>query len=162
MIGVFVGISNALDRVARLFMQGALATIVILFLMEVVARNVVGRSFTWVEEASVTFLGTWLVFIGAAHAKKIGMLISFEFLVQRLGRRSAAAAFVITELLALVFLGIVIVYGTRLSLANMMQPSPALRLPMGVAYFGIVVGCVIMAIHGIAAILQRVSGRSTA
>lgn len=159
MTAIVIRISNALDRVTRLFMQAALAIIVSLFLMEVVARNIVGRSFTWVEELSVTFLGTWLVFIGAAHAKKIGMLISFEFLVDRLGRRSAAAAFIITELLALVFLCIIVVYGMQLSLANMEQPSPALRIPMGLAYLGIVVGCVIMAIHGVAAVLQRATGR---
>lgn len=162
MTGFVIGFSDALDRLTRLFMQAALALIVVLFLAEVVARNVFGNSLTWVEELSVTFLGTWFVFIGAAHAKKIGMLISFEFLIQRLGRRSAAAVFVVTELLALVFLGVIIAYGMRLSFANMMQPSPALRLPMGAAYLGIVVGCAIMAIHGVAAILQRATRRSAA
>jgi TRAP-type C4-dicarboxylate transport system permease small subunit len=149
--------SDRLDRLTRGFMIVALGAIVVLFLGEVFARNVVGRSLTWVEEVSVMYLGTWLVFIGAAHAMKIGMLVTFEYLLQRAGPRTATVMLLASEVLIIVFLLVIVVFGLRLSLATMAQPSPALRLPVGLAYLGIVVGCGIMIVHTLAAILQRLA-----
>lgn len=147
-------LSDALDRLARVFVQVALAIIVTLVIIEVFARNVFGGSLTWVDEVSVTYLGTWFVFVGAAHAMKVGMLINFNSFVQHLAGRSAKAVFIVSQFLILVFLTVVIVYGTRLSASTMSQPSPALQLPIGIAYFGVVAGCAIMFIHVVAAILQ--------
>lgn len=149
--------SETLDRITRVFMQIALGIIIALFLAEVFARNVVGRSLTWVEEASVMYLGTWFVFIGAAHAMKVGMLISFEFLIQRVSRRVALFMFFISQTLILIFLLIIVFFGIRLSLLAMSQPSPALQLPVGVAYLGIVVGSGIMVVHSVASLLQGLS-----
>lgn len=156
--GVFTYVSDTVDRIAQILIQFALAAIVLLVLAEVIARNVVGTSFTWVEEVSMTFVGTWFVFIGASHALRAGMLISFDFLLQRMSHGLATAAFVISQLAIMVFLVIVIVYGMQLGLATMRQPSPALQLPMGIAYTGIVAGCALMALHTVTGIINRIAG----
>ena len=96
------------------------------------------------------------MFVGAAHAMKVGMLINFNSFVQLLKGAPSKAAFVVSHLLILLFLMIVIVYGLKLSIATMAQPSPALRLPIGLAYFGVVAGCVIMFVHAVASILQAI------
>jgi TRAP-type C4-dicarboxylate transport system permease small subunit len=149
--------SDAVDRVTRAFMIVALAIIVVLFLLEVFARNIAGHSLTWVEEVSVMYLGTWFVFIGAAHAMKVGMLISFEFLAQRAGPVAARGMFLVSQALILVFLTIIVVFGLRLSIATFAQPSPALQLPVGAAYLGVVAGCAVMILHVLASVAQALS-----
>jgi TRAP-type C4-dicarboxylate transport system permease small subunit len=153
-MGLVCRVSDALDRLTRIFIQVALAIIVTLVIIEVFARNVFSNSLTWIDEVSVTYLGTWFVFVGAAHAMKVGMLINFNSFVQYLEGRSARALFIVSHLLILVFLTVVIIFGVRLSFSTMSQPSPALQLPIGVAYFGVVAGCAIMFVHAMAAILQ--------
>ncbi len=151
-------LSDQLDRLTRGFVIIALAVIVSLFLVEVVARNILRSSITWVDEVSVTFLGTWFVFTGAAHAMKVGMLISFDYLSQRVPRRVMVPLFVTSQSLVLVFLAVIIFYGVRLSALTMAQPSAALQLPMGVAYLGVVAGCTLMFVHCVAAIAQKLAG----
>jgi TRAP-type C4-dicarboxylate transport system permease small subunit len=138
----------------------ALAIIVVLVIAEVFARNLFGNSLTWVEEVAVTYLGTWFVFIGSAHAMKVGMLINFDSLARLLRGGTAKAVFLVCQLLILVFLAVIVVFGVRLSLATMSQPSPALQLPMGMAYLGVAAGCAVMFIHAVAAVLQATAARS--
>lgn len=152
---VICRLSAQIDRVTQRFIQVALAIIVMLFILEVFARNVFRSSLTWVDEVSVTYLGTWFVFIGAAHAMKAGMLISFDSLLPRLPARLRASLFFVTQSLILVFLAVIIVFGLRLSAFTMSQPSAALQLPMGVAYLGVVVGCLLMVVHSLAAIVDK-------
>ncbi len=146
--------SESIDRAAKVFAQVALGMIVLLVLCEVVARNVVGRSITWMEEVAITYIGTWLVFIGASHAMKAGMLISLRIVLDRLDRRLAAAATAVTQCAVLAFLAVIVVYGIQLSTSAMGQPSPALQLPMGLAYLGIVVGCSMMMVHVVSSIAE--------
>jgi TRAP-type C4-dicarboxylate transport system permease small subunit len=160
-MGIIHRISNTLDRISQVFVQIALAIIVILFLAEAFARNVLRTSLIWVDEVSVTFLGTWFVFIGAAHAMKVGLLISFEALLPRLPRPLRSAAFFVTQAFILLFLMVIIVFGSRLALFTMSQPSAALQWPMGLAYSGVVAGCVLMVIHTVAGILSKVRNEGT-
>ena len=157
-MGIICRVSDQLDRLTQIFAQAALGIIVTLFVVEVFARNVYGHSLTWVDEVAVTYLGTWFVFIGAAHAMKAGMLISFEFLFQRLSHPIRTAVFIGSQALILLFLAVIIAFGTRLSALTMSQSSPALQLPMGLAYLGVVTGCTLMFIHSVAAIVQKLSG----
>lgn len=151
-------LSDQIDRLTQTFIQAALAIIVLLFILEVFARNVFRNSLTWIDEVSVTYLGTWFVFIGAAHAMKAGMLISFDSLLPRLPAPLRSIIFFVTQSLVLLFLGVIIVFGIRLSAFTMSQPSAALQLPMGMAYLGVVVGCLLMVVHSIAAIAHKVKG----
>lgn len=157
-MGLICRFSDRIDRLTQAFIQFALAVIVLLFLLEVFARNVFRNSLTWVDEVSVTYLGTWFVFIGAAHAMKVGMLISFDSLLPRLPPSLRSIVFFATQSLVLLFLGVIIVYGIRLSAFTMSQPSAALQLPMGMAYLGVVVGCLLMVVHSVAAIAHKIRG----
>lgn len=160
MTSFIIALSDALDRVARIFIQWALALIVLLVMSEVFARNLLGGSLTWVEEAAITFLGTWMIFIGASHAMKVGMLVNFDYFLDRLGSRVAPIVSAATQVAVFVFLAVIVVYGIKLSALAMSQPSPALRLPMGFAYLGVVVGCSIMIVHGLAGVLSKMAGRA--
>lgn len=150
-----LALSDGVDKVVRLFMQLSLAIIVLLVLAEVFARNVLDSPLFWIEEVAVTYLGTWFVFVGASHAMKIGMLISVELLRERLPPKAAALVFVAAQAAIVLFLIVIIVYGTRLTAMTLDQRSPALQLPVGLAYFGIVAGCAVMLLHSCAAVVAR-------
>ncbi len=89
---------------------------------------------------------------------RVGMLISVQFLVTRLGPRAARVCAKVSHLGVLLFLMVIIVYGWKLSVATLGQPSPALQMPMGIAYFGIVVGCAVMALHTVALLVVGEEG----
>ena len=158
MLKTVVAISNRIDSVVKIFMQIGLLTIVLLVLLEVFLRNVVGQSLYWIEEVAVTYIGTWFVFIGASHAMKVGMLIRLEFLVERLSEKAAKMVFIVSQLGILLFLMVLIVYGIRLTAMTLEQPSPALQMPVGIAYFGIVVGSGLMVLHTCASMIRRFQG----
>lgn len=152
-------LSNGVDAVVRPFMQLSLLAIVLLVLLEVFLRNVVGQSLYWIEEVAVTYIGTWFVFVGASHTMKVGALIRLEFLVDKLRARVATTVFIISQLIVLLFLVVIVTYGIRLTAMTLEQPSPALQLPIGIAYFGIVMGCSLMILHTAAFIFARFGGR---
>jgi TRAP-type C4-dicarboxylate transport system permease small subunit len=162
MVRLLVATSDGLDRLARAFMSWALGVIVVLVVSEVASRNLFNYSFTWLEEVTVTYLGTWLVFVGGSHAMKLGLLASVEFFVKLLPHRLAIACAVVSDCIIFLFLAIVIFYGSRLALLAGNQPSSSLQWSMGYAYLGIVVGACFMAVHVLAAAVDFGRIRTTA
>lgn len=162
MLRLLDGLSAAIDAVARVLMTVLLGAVVLLVIGEVFSRNLFNLSFPWLEEVTMTFLGTWLVFIGASHAMNRGMLASMDFVVARLPRPLALACALVSHVGMLVFLGIVIMYGIRLANAATSQPSPSLQVPMTYAYAGLVMGACFMWVHAVTRLLGLVFRRVAA
>ena len=151
---LIVAASAALDWFARLFMTLVFGAIVLLVVSEVLSRNLLSISFNWLEEVTMTYLGTWLVFVGASHAMKVGMLASMDFFVTRIPRGLGLVCAVVSHLGVLGFLLAVVFFGCRLALLASDQPSPSLQWSMGLAYLGIVVGASFMVVHTLAALVE--------
>lgn len=140
-------LGSAVDTGVRVFITNVLGAIILLVIGEVLGRNLLNISFYWLEEVTMTFLGTWLVFIGASHAMKSGLLVSMDFVVARMPRPMALACSLVSHLGILIFLLVLIVYGARLAHLASDQPSPALQISMAFAYFPIVLGACFMVLH---------------
>jgi TRAP-type C4-dicarboxylate transport system permease small subunit len=151
-------LSSAVDAFIRGFITVDLGLIILLVLGEVLSRNLLNFSFYWLEEVTMTFLGTWLVFLGASHAMKVGLLVSMDFLVTRLPRPVALVCSLTSHLGILLFLSVLIVYSARLAHMASAQSSPALQISMAFAYLPIVVGACLMSLHTIVGLGRLVSG----
>ena len=144
---------RALDvRVAR-WERGAavalLAVTVVIVILQVFFRYVLNSSLSWSEEAA-RYLFIWAALLGFSSSVEAGRLFSFDMLAARLppaGRRLCAALF---ALAAVAFLWALVVHGGSLVAKTMSQSSPAMGMPMAIAYAALPVGGVLIALHFLA------------
>jgi TRAP-type C4-dicarboxylate transport system permease small subunit len=121
--------------------------------LQVICRYLLGASLTWSEELARYSL-VWITFLGAGTAMKRRAHMGLEAAVGWLPPKVQELAKLVTLLSILGFLGVATVQGVRLALFNMSQHSPAMGIPMGIAYFAIPIGCFFMLVHGVEQMLN--------
>jgi TRAP-type C4-dicarboxylate transport system permease small subunit len=128
-------------------------------ILQVVCRYVISASLTWSEEFA-RFSLVWITFLGAGMAFKRGAHMGLEAIVKTFSPKSQTVVKLLTLLVTMGFLSIVTLKGIELAFFNLDQHSPAMRLPMGVIYFAIPTGCLIMLIHVFEEIVALLPNRS--
>ena len=77
---------NFLNNIESYVCRVLLATFVCLLFTQIIAREVFGFSFSWIEELS-TYMFVWFVYLGASYAAKMGahnrVTFQFKFLPKR-------------------------------------------------------------------------------
>lgn len=133
-----------LDNIEKYFLVTLLPIMVVIVFVQVVFR-LLGRSLPWSEEAS-RYIMVWATFIGASLGVKEGAHIGVEALTGIMPKGLARIVAIVTTLLCILFSIVVIVYNFELmsTQIQMGQVSPAMQLPMWIAYLGITVGFVMM------------------
>jgi len=124
-----------------------LAMIVVVFL-QVFFRYVVHYSLPWSEELA-RYLMTWVVFVGASMGAKEGVHIGVAAFVNIMPRWFQKADIIFSGLCSIIF-GLATSYVGYLAvarIAKMGQISPAMEIPMWIAYLPICVGSFCMAIR---------------
>jgi C4-dicarboxylate transporter DctQ subunit len=138
-------------------------TMTLVVATQVICRYLLGASLTWSEEAS-RYLLIWITFLGGSTAFKRGLHTGFDAVARALSPEARRAARLATLLAIVIFLLIVGLKAIQLSLFNMAQRSPAMRLPMGIVYLAIPTGCLFMLVHAAAELVhlarKRADGRS--
>jgi TRAP-type C4-dicarboxylate transport system permease small subunit len=134
-------------------------TMTLVVAAQVICRYLLGASLTWSEEAS-RYLLIWITFLGGSIAFKRGMHTGFDAVSRALSPGGKRAARLATLLAIVTFLVIVGLKGMELSLFNMAQRSPAMRLPMGIVYLAIPTGCLFMLVYAVAQLADLVRKRS--
>jgi TRAP-type transport system small permease protein len=143
MLRIFFRIGDWLNLFARAVSFICLCLMTIIMISEVIWRNLFS-SLIWAEEVAATFLGTWFIFIGASVALREGQLICVQVVRSLLPGQIGKVITYAGELMALIFLAVVIIYGFDLTKLAISQPSPALMYPMAYAYLAIPVGSILM------------------
>ena len=142
-------LENALVTVSLLLM------IVVVF-FQVFFRYVIHYSLPWSEELA-RYLMTWVVFVGASMGAKEGVHIGVAAFVNIMPRWFRKADVIFSGLCSVAF-GVILSWIGFLAvrhIASMGQISPAMELPMWIAYLPIFVGSLFMAIRfGQAMIIQ--------
>ena len=120
-----------------------LAVATFITILQVLFRYVLKIPFIWSEEFS-RFLFIWIVWFGAALAIPRGKHMVIEFLRDRLPGPWPFRIRLVTDLLALLFLAVVVVKG--ISLVNMTAREFYVTFPLSVkyAYLASVVGGALM------------------
>jgi TRAP-type C4-dicarboxylate transport system permease small subunit len=128
-----------------------LAVTVAIVVLQVFFRYVLNSSLSWSEEAA-RYLFIWAALLGFSSSVEAGRLFRFEMLAARLppaGRRVCAALFACA---AVAFIGVLVFNGGLLVAHTASQSSPAMEMPMAIAYAALPVGGILMAIHFLAAL----------
>ncbi|KJS23062.1 MAG: hypothetical protein VR72_02450 [Clostridiaceae bacterium BRH_c20a] len=124
-----------------------LVMVVVIFL-QVFFRFVIKASLPWSEELA-RYIMAWAVFIGASIAAKEGAHIGIDSIVSRLPKK--VEQYIRTFAMALSFLfSVVLVYLAVLVIQFLMktgQKTPAMMIPMWIAYFSVLFGSVLMSIR---------------
>lgn len=123
-------------------MMAAMAVVVF---CQVAARLTTG-SIPWSEELA-RYLMIYMTYVGASVGVKRKSHIAITFLADRLPRRPGLLVELAGDLLCLVLCALLLRYGWRLVVLTMPQKTPAMRIPMGTAYFSVVLGALLMAVH---------------
>jgi len=124
-----------------------MAMVIIIFL-QVFFRFVVKASLPWSEELA-RYIMAWAVFIGGSIAAKEGAHIGIDSIVTRLPKKMEN--YIRTFAMALSFLfSVILVYLSVLVIQFLMktgQKTPAMMIPMWIAYFSVLFGAVLMSIR---------------
>jgi TRAP-type C4-dicarboxylate transport system permease small subunit len=152
---------DALERALDWTLIGGGGIVCAVVLINVIARYVLNVSLAWVNEFGETVF-VWLTFLGSAKAvRRFGHLAVLE-LVDALPPRLSRALFVVLWALTAVILVTMIWYGAQISLSNMTQRMSVTGWPVGVLYWAMPVGGVLMLVFVIEQILSGKSFRDEA
>lgn len=137
--------SDALNRIAIIFLGIALAVMTVVVFAQVIFR-MIGASLPWSEEFA-RYTMVFLTYIGASVGVKYKSHISVEAVIDTLPPKLQAMAEVLIDILLMAAAYILIRYGMKVVGITMKQRSPAMKVRMGYMYFSLVIGAVFMTVH---------------
>jgi C4-dicarboxylate transporter DctQ subunit len=159
---------NLLDRLNQIsnrlekgFLAGAIITCSLLLFLNVVMRYVFLLPIYWAEEF-VRYLMVWLIFIGASQVTQWGGHVAVDIVPRVLSKRGNAILAFAVNLICILFCMIL----AYLSLQQMLrvmragQISPALEIPMWIAYLSIPAGTILMLIRFLQQFWRRIQGKT--
>jgi len=103
---------------------------------QVVMRYVFLSPFAWAEEVG-RYLLIWISSLGAAYAVRQGAHISIMFINNKFKGYTGLVVNLMIHFMVIAFSLVCLIQGFYLSLRQWHQLSPALRMPMTLAYFAI-------------------------
>ena len=109
-------------------------------------RYVLNDSLVWGEELG-RYMFIWIVCIGAAMAVAKDAHVNVDFVLEKLSAKVRNLVELVTEIGVLVFLGVVIVQGAKLTAFGFESHSLALQIPMALVYVALPLTGAVMAVY---------------
>jgi C4-dicarboxylate transporter DctQ subunit len=156
----FVGLNRISDKVEKSFLAGAIIVCSLLLFVNVVMRYVFLLPIYWAEEF-VRYLMVWMIFIGASQVTLWGGHVAVDIVPRLLSKRGNIALAFIVNVICILFC-IVLAYLSSKQMLRVMragQISPALEIPMWIAYLSVPAGTALMLIRFIQQIWLRIQGK---
>ncbi len=138
---------------ALLVVFGAVMSVIVL--LQIIFRFVIFIPLPWSEELA-RYLMIWTGMVGSFVAMREGRHIGVTMVVDRLPPRAALAVSIFVQAVTIAFLVILAQQGLALTLVNLKQLSPAMRIPMFYPYLAVPVGAALMILELAAGILQDI------
>jgi len=135
--------SRLVDVAAAIF-----AFCVILAFAGVFCRKVLNNSIIWAEEV-IRYSFIWLFFLTMPEVTRYGGHLALDLVPMFTKGKARKILFIFIELLNIVFDAVIIYYGIKVSILNMAQFSPSLRIPYGYVYLALPVGAALMLIFSV-------------
>lgn len=136
---------SKMELILRWILTIAMGSMVTIIMLQVIYRYVFQSPLSWSEEVA-RFLFVWITFIGAAAAGLKGGHISVMVLENFLKGVFKKYLKIVSFSLTSFFFGMCAFVAISVFDKMMMQTSPALGLPMGYPYFGIILGSILLCI----------------
>lgn len=150
----------SMKTILRLFDNAILAIIflcilgfVVFAFLQVTSRFAFNFSIAWTEELC-RYLFVWMVFLGAGVGVLRRKHIAVDIVPNLIPTRMRKYYNVFLDLLIVVFCILLIRYGAAFSAKAMQQRSPAMQIPLGYIYYGIIAGGAVMLINAIRSMLS--------
>lgn len=134
---------NKLCSLFKHFVVLAFSAIVLVTLIQVFMRYFMNNPLKWVEEAS-RYVFVWAVMVSIGIGTVEDAHIALNMITGKLGKKAQLGLYLIGEVIILGLVVVLLVYGTRLAIQNMSVLSPAMKIPLGIAYAGIPVGALVI------------------
>ena len=116
---------------------------------QVVFRYFLGSPLVWSDELA-RYLFVWCAFLGWIVAARKRSHLGIAVVVERLGPRGAAALRLVGALAAVTFAGVLVYYGTRITLRNVDVDTVALFFTIGAVYVIVPLAGVAVGIYALA------------
>lgn len=130
-----------------------MGVMLVVIFMAATSRYLLNASPTWAEELA-RYLMVWVCFLGAPLAVGGGGHVGVQIFMQRLPWAARRLVRISTIIAIEVFLVIVITKAYDLNLLILTQQSPALRIPMHYVYAAAPIGCALLGLEFIFALVR--------
>lgn len=154
------GIDNFFQRVERNFLAWAIIFSSLLLFVNVIMRYVFLLPIYWAEEFS-RYLMVWMIFIGASQVTLYGGHIAVDIVPRLLSKRANIILAFCINAFCILFSLVLIYYSYKqmMRVKTAHQISPAMEMPMWIAYLSIPLGTTLMMIRYIQQIILRLQGK---
>ena len=122
-----------------------LLVMVLTILLQVIARYAFNHALPWPEELG-RFLFAWIVFLGTVSVIQADEMLSLDLIYHYLPKGAAAFIKLLVSLIVFAFLLVMLKGGFELMIRQASQRSVGLEVPMGIVYFVIPFGTLLMAL----------------
>ena len=134
-----IGVLDRLHKCLFWFLMGLTCLMLVIGFMQVVWRYVLEASLYWSEEL-LRYMYVWVIFLGTSVAIRSRLHVSIDAFVSLLKGRPRYVVKTVIRLFSVAFFALVVVIGVQFTLHNLGQVSPAVQLPMSVAYVAMPLG----------------------
>ncbi|MEM5585571.1 MULTISPECIES: TRAP transporter small permease [unclassified Roseibium] len=154
-------LNRIVDLIENVLVTSLILSATLVAIVQVIARYVFNNSLYWSEEFILYALIT-MSFLTMGMGVRYASHISVEAVYAIASPRMAKFLQIGAACLGLVFAGVLIWYGTKLSLntSRMGQMSPAMRIPVGYIYTVIPVSGAFMVLRYLLVLQELFAGRS--
>lgn len=136
--------ANRIGQIFKHFVVLTFSAIVVVTLIQVFMRYVLSSPLKWAEELS-RYIFVWAIMVSVAIGAVDEAHIRLNMVTTRFGKKAQLGFFLLGQLILAAFNVVLILYGFRLSAQNLSVLSPAMKIPIGIAYAGIPAGaCVVL------------------
>jgi TRAP-type C4-dicarboxylate transport system permease small subunit len=122
-----------------------LLVMVLVILLQVIARYAFNHALPWPEELG-RFLFAWIVFLGTVSVIQADEMLNLDLVYRYIPKGAAAFLRLLVSLIVFAFLLVMLKGGYELMIRQASQRSVGLDIPMGVVYFVIPFGTLLMAL----------------
>ena len=135
-----------IDRVVLAAVVVLTTLFFICVVLQVFVRYVLEESLPWTEEVS-RYSFIWASFLTAAVIVGRGEHFSIDFILEMIPARLRCVMRIVTTTLCLSFTLLLMFYGARWSLRQMIATSPILEIPQGLVYSIVPLAALHMSVH---------------
>lgn len=124
------------------FLNFSVALMGLVLFVQIVMRYIFNHPLIWSEEMA-RYLFIWMAFIGIGYGVKYDLHIKMEAFLAIFPQKVQQGVVIVTEIVALVFLGIVLVPSIQFAVHTGHVPSSAMGIPMYWVYSAFPVGLIL-------------------
>lgn len=144
-------VGNVLNKIEEWFLVIMMVSLSVVVFAQVFSRYVMGNSLKWSEELA-RYMTIWITFVGASYGFRYGAHIGVEAFKMWLPFRIRRCVDLLADVAVVVIACLMGYYGYSIIVNVHMkfgQVSPAMRMPIWIAYLAIPVGYALMVIRNI-------------